>query len=88
MISANIMSFPTLSQLQKGVLSILSNLLTTSADLEEYIKAFELLDLTHDGCISIDEMKKGLKLMPHLKDLVISEEQWDKITEAMDTNGD
>jgi hypothetical protein len=34
------MTFPELTPLQKGVLSILSNLLTTSADLEEYINAF------------------------------------------------
>jgi Ca2+-binding EF-hand superfamily protein len=33
-------------------------------------------------------MKKGLKMMPHLKDLVITEEQWDKFIEAMDSNGD
>lgn len=69
------------------MLSVNANLLTTSADLEDYIKAFEKLDTSHDGCVSIDEMKKGLKLIPEMK-AVGSEEHWDKITGAMDSNGE
>jgi len=69
------------------VLSVNANLLTTSSDLEEYIRAFEKLDTTNDGCISIMEMKKGLKLIPAMR-AVGSEEHWDKITSAMDSTGE
>lgn len=87
LISDNICSFPNLTPLQRGVLSVNANLLTTSSDLEEYIRAFEKLDTTHDGCISIEEMKKGLKLIPAMR-AVGSEEHWDKITSAMDSTGE
>lgn len=62
--------------------------MSTNGELNEYIKMFEKLDTSHDGCISIDEMKKGLKLVGNMNFVVESDEDWDKILDAMDTNGD
>lgn len=47
--------------MQQGVLSILSNMLASSLELDEYIKAFKTLDSGQDGTISILEMKNCLK---------------------------
>jgi calcium-dependent protein kinase len=50
-VAENIMAFRHDSILQQGVLSLLSNLMATSGELQEYIKMFEKLDTSHDGNI-------------------------------------
>lgn len=66
----------------------MSNLLTNSGELDEYIRAFQKLDTSNDGCVSKEEMKKGLKTVKNLNFKVESEEEWDEILDSMDTNGD
>ena len=72
-ISESIATFKKTSVLQQGVLSLLSNLLSNSGELDQYIKAFEVLDTSHDGCISKEEMKKGLKTVQNLNFQISSE---------------
>jgi Ca2+-binding EF-hand superfamily protein len=50
--------------LQSGVLSFLSNLLTSNEDLEYYVKMFESIDKGHDGFITINEIKESLSDSP------------------------
>ena len=69
-------------------MSLLSNLMASSGELDEYIKMFEKLDTSHDGIISIPEMKKGLKSLANLNFKVESDEEWDELLEKMDSNGD
>lgn len=60
-IGENIMTFRNQSAMQSGVLSLMSNLMASNGELNDYIKMFEKLDSSHDGHISLEEMKKGLK---------------------------
>ena len=62
--------------------------MASSGELDEYIKMFEKLDTSHDGIISIPEMKKGLKSLAILNFKVESDEEWDELLEKMDSNGD
>lgn len=60
----------------------MSNLLTTSEEMKEYISLFNSLDTTHDGFISIDEMREGLKKTGFLG--ATTDDDWDKILDSMD----
>jgi Ca2+-binding EF-hand superfamily protein len=66
MISNNMLTYRRQNSLQQGVLSILSNLLATSSELHEYVRAFEALDSGNDGVISVTEMKRVIKQFPNL----------------------
>jgi Ca2+-binding EF-hand superfamily protein len=70
------MQFRKTGVLQSGVISLLSNLLTTADDLNEYVKLFNQLDKDHGGFISKEELKNGLKMAP--KSITTpDDEEWD-----------
>ena len=62
--------------------------MSSTGELDEYIKMFEKLDTGHDGTISIPEMKRGLKSLGTLNFDVKSDDDWDELLDKMDTNGD
>jgi len=70
------MQFRKAGVLQSGVISLLSNLMTSADDLNEYVKLFNQLDKDHGGFISKQELKTGLKMAP--KSITTpDDEEWD-----------
>ena len=85
LVSENLASFKHANTLQASVLSLLSNLTTTSEELREYSAMFEKLDKTNDGKLTLAEMKEGLKQLGFGDR---DEADWDDMLKAMDASGD
>lgn len=60
-IGNNILTFKKADAFQSGVMQMIVNLKSTSDELEELNIMFEKFDTNHDGVITIDELKTGMK---------------------------
>ena len=83
----NLHSFHKASLLQSGVMSLMSNLMASNEDLQDYITIFQTIDKSHDGFLSYSELKRGLMQLTEEFNNT-SEDDWEEILAAMDTNQD
>ena len=60
-IGNNLLTFKKADAFQCGVMQMIVNLKSTSDELEELNVMFEKFDSNHDGVISMDELKVGMK---------------------------
>lgn len=85
-ITENLSAFRKANEFQKGLISFMANLQTSSEELNEIKNLFCKLDINHDGFITIDELKLGLgkiQAYKHMQGL-----DWEELMEKMDTNKD
>ena len=59
--SSNIVAFAKATAFQRGVCSILANLLTQSTDLADLREMFVKWDINQDGFISIQELNANMQ---------------------------
>ena len=85
-VTDSLISFRRMGILSKGVLSFMTNLMTTEEEITELAEIFKKIDTSNDGFLSMDEIKVGFK--EHLGDFNYTEQEWKDVMKTIDTNND
>jgi len=84
-IAKNLVQFRRANVLQAAVISFLSNILSSAESLHEYTQMFQMMDVTKDGFLTIDEIKKGIEM--HHCAMYFEANDWAEVLHSMDADG-
>ena len=85
-VGANLANFTKTSTFQTGVISFIANMQTKTTELEDLRNLFKKLDSSQDGFLDRQEIQAGMADIMEI--FHIDEDDWDKMVNAMDTDGD
>ena len=85
-VGANLANFTKTSTFQSGVISFIANMQTKSTELEDLRNLFKKLDSSNDGFLDRKEIQDGMADIMEI--FHIDEDDWDKMVNAMDSDGD